>query len=467
VGVKKCLRGLRVAGAAVLALGLAWCCMSCSPLAGRVPSPPGAGSARPGGQLWARTLPRACCLAGAVSPDGTTVFVSGSVQPPRGQPLVRTHFETVAYRAATGARLWASPYQPGGFGRPVAMTVSRDGARVYVTGDTIAPGQGVVTIAYNARTGRQLWASRYMPKGPGARVSGLAVSPDGTTLYLTGSRGLAQSEFAVIAYAAATGKQRWLRYYTKVKPGYAESVAVSPDGKTVYATGFAGSSALTVAYGAAGTLNWATRYKDPYGFAAGSQIVAGPGGGAVYIAGKAANKNGHVDVATFAYRAATGTRMWLNRHDARITGSLLPAPEIAVTPGGQTVSVTVPLGQWRPAPYAIAAYHAGTGRTRWARLAPATTGTRPGWSSARTETRCSPAATAPRPTRSLTAPCCGRQATTAPFRAEASCRASSGSAATAPACSQPAIRQAPVGASPSSRTRREHGQACLQTGGRP
>jgi len=302
-----------------------------------------------------------------VSPDGATVFVSGLVQGRRVKP----HYETAAYRAATGARVWASSYQPGGnlYSYPVGLTVSPDGARVYVTTDFhfIGRGQGVVTFAYDARTGRQLWASRYRPKDSGAAVSGLAVSPDGTTLYLADTLGQAHSLFfGVIAYAAATGKQRWLRYSTG-RRGEAASVAVSPDGKTVYATGSAGSCALTVAYRASGTVKWAARYKDPYGLAAGSQIVAGPGGGAVYVAGTAANKNGHFDVATFAYRAATGSRMWLDRHYARIT-AVAGAPEIAVTPGGQTVIVTVPLNQGTS--YAIAAYNARTGGTRWARLAP-------------------------------------------------------------------------------------------------
>ena len=384
--VTKCLRGLRVAGAALISLGLAWCCASCSPAAGRVhcspaagpvPSSAGMSSARPstavatspettsGRQLWVSSLPGAYGGVGAVSPDGATVFVSGLVQ---GR-LVKPHYETAAYRAATGARLWASSYQPGGniYSYPVALTVSPDGARVYVTTDFHFTGhfQGVVTFAYDARTGRQLWASRYRPKDSGAGVSGLAVSPDGTTLYLAGTLGEAHSLFfGVIAYAAATGKQRWLRCSTG-KRGDAESVGVSPDGKTVYATGVAGSAALTVAYGAAGTLKWATRYKDPYGFAAGSQIVAGPGGGAVYVAGEAANINGHFDVATFAYRAATGRSMWLDRHYARISG---PVPDIAVTPGGQTVILTVPLNHGTS--YAIASYNASTGRTRWTRRVP-------------------------------------------------------------------------------------------------
>ena len=315
--------------------------------------------------MWVSSLRGAYGGVGAVSPDGTTVFVSGLVQGRLGKP----RYETAAYRAATGARLWASSYQPGGYGYPVAITVSPDGPRVYVTARVIGRGRGGI-VAYDARTGRQLWASRSMPQVLSAGVGGLAVSPDGTTLYLAGTMGQPQLEFAVIAYAAATGRQRWLRYSTG-KRGEAESVAVSPDGKTVYATGSAGSCALTVAYGAAGALKWAARYKDPYGFAAGSQIVAGPGGGAVYVAGTAANKNGHFDVATFAYRAATGRRMWLDRHYARIT-AVAGAPEIAVTPGGQTVIVAVPLNHGTS--YAIAAYNASTGGTRWARRAPDTYG---------------------------------------------------------------------------------------------
>ncbi len=386
-----CLRGLRVAGATLITLCLAWCCSSCSPAAGRQPdvrhplgqgaqqhsqqhpqlllSSPGVVSARPGQWLWASTLPGVASTvpgeAGsveAVSPDGARVFVTGGYG--------STHFETVAYRAATGARLWAKSYQ--GAGRPytTAITVSPDGARVYVTGvgDTSsALGEGGAAVAYDARTGRQLWVRRYSSKG--AYVNALAVSPDGTTLYVTGSRGLGSTaEFGVIAYAAATGKQRWLRYYTKV-PGYAASVAVSPDGKTVYATGSAGSasSVLTVAYGAAGTLKWATRYNNPYaGGAAGGQIVAGPGGTAVYVVGTAVNKYGHYDTATFAYGAATGKQLWLDRYNAHRGGG-----QIAVTPDGRTVIVAGLVNNGRSGGYSLAAYNASTGATRWIRLAPA------------------------------------------------------------------------------------------------
>jgi PQQ-like domain len=287
-----------------------------------------------------------------------TVFVAGEV---------KTQWETVAYRAATGARLWATKaYQPGRYSYPVAITVSPDGARVYVTGRVIS-ASAMATVAYDADTGRQLWASR--SNATAAAASALAVSPDGATVYVTGSGRVSgrQDQFAVTAYAAATGQQRWLHYYTKVKPGYARSVAISPDGKTVYATGSVGSYALTVGYHASGTVKWATRYTNPYGGgAAGNQIVTGPGGSAVYVAGAATNKSGHGDIATFAYRAATGKRMWLDRYNARIGGGV---PGSAVTPDGRTVIVVGQRNGGHAGGYALASYNASTGGTRWMTIA--------------------------------------------------------------------------------------------------
>jgi hypothetical protein len=213
-----------------------------------------AGRAQPG-----RTVPRGAGSGEAVSPDGRTLFVAG---------VLRGHFETIAYGAATGARVWARGYQPAGSSCacfPPYIAVSPDGARVYVTGRTLSTSglnEGAATLAYDARTGRQLWVRRYLPQ---TAYGGLAVSPDGTTLYELGARRVSGGRWrpAVIAYAAATGKRRWLRAYPRY-PGLLTSIAVSPDGNTVYATGSADatgsgghtSSVLAVAYGAAGTLKW-------------------------------------------------------------------------------------------------------------------------------------------------------------------------------------------------------------------
>jgi len=279
VRVTKRLRGAGVAGATVLALCLAWCCTSC----GRLPSSPGlksspcpmgraaghenalAGQVAGGGtqsggrrvasppparKLWASTLrgPDLSPVAQALSPDGTRLFVTGY-----GGPWVKV--VTVAYSTATGARLWATTYPADNAGGPDnVIAVSPDGRRVYVTG-----WGGAVTIAYAARTGKRLWVSRSNHK----RVSldGLAVSPDGATVYEAGHGSVSGRGryIAVIAYDAATGRQRWLRYYTRVNRAEAAlwAVAVSPDGSTVYVSGEAGAelpssySLLVLAYQAA------------------------------------------------------------------------------------------------------------------------------------------------------------------------------------------------------------------------
>src|SRR6266571_4689011 len=297
----KCLGGLRVAGATLITLCLAWCCTSCSPAVSRLSASSSVASVTPGKQLWASTLRDAGTPVEAASPDGTRLFVSGQG---------KVGFETVAYSAATGAQLWARAYQPATYSNPTAITVSPDGARVYVTGDT---AKGGATVAYDTRTGKQLWARRATLTAYAA--SELAVSPDSATVYVAGSG------FGVIAYAAATGKQRWLRSYTKATDAW--SVAVSADGKTVY------------------------------------------------VVGRAANKSGHHDIATFAYRAATGKQLWLHRYHAELGGS---APRIAVTPDGQTVIVTGALSNGRTGYAALAAYHASTGETHWTAKAPLVAG---------------------------------------------------------------------------------------------
>src|SRR5262249_7575429 len=105
---------------------------------------PGAPSAQlPGGtQSWRRAYSLGvggAAAAVAVSPDSSTVFVTGSVNGPHGHGQIAT----VAYRAATGAQLWVARYHG-----PVntnstatSVVVSPDGQRVFVTGRT-APRNG-------------------------------------------------------------------------------------------------------------------------------------------------------------------------------------------------------------------------------------------------------------------------------------------------------------------------------------
>jgi outer membrane protein assembly factor BamB len=326
-------------------------------------------STAPARRVWASTLRGGTAVAEALSPDGTRLFVLGYVG-----PSVKS--ETVAYSTATGAQLWAKTYPPENTGGPdEVIAVSADGAQVYVTGRST--GQGAVTVAYAAGTGRQSWVSHSKSVG---LITGLAVSPDGTTVYETGTGRVSGkgSYIAVIAYDAATGQQRWMRYYTKVKPANGElgAVAVSPDGSTVYVDGDAGAllpssfSLILLAYRATGTLKWATRYANRYtggayaGGAFGGRIVLGPGGRDLYVAGTVSSKYGHHVAATFAFRAATGTCLWVNPDTARGGEG-----GDAVTPDGRTV-IAVGDRTGDAGGYRITSYNASTGTTRWARRAP-------------------------------------------------------------------------------------------------
>ena len=84
------------------------------------------------------------------------------------------------------------------------------------------------------------------------------VSPDGSTVYVTGS---SVGAYMTIAYSTVTGSMRWLRRYNA--PGEhtdrAGDIVVSPDGTTVFVTGYSWDSiydidAITTAYDAAAVL---------------------------------------------------------------------------------------------------------------------------------------------------------------------------------------------------------------------
>jgi DNA-binding beta-propeller fold protein YncE len=249
----------------------------------------------------------------AVSPDGTTVFVTGSTTTPAGD----TDYTTVAYDASSGAQKWTKSFGSafGSDDTATSVGVRPDGSMVYVIGYIFGSPDfaNYVTLAYDAATGGAVWQKRYRGPVSSDFAQSLAVSPDGSRVFVTGySEGSTTSDdYATVAYDAATGAVRWGRRYNG--PGndldQAFSVGVSPDGSKVFVTGSSyGTSVVeyaTVAYDAtAGSQLWVSRYQGPSGSSYGQALVVSPDGAKVYVTGYSqGTAPGDDDYATLAYEA--------------------------------------------------------------------------------------------------------------------------------------------------------------------
>jgi WD40 repeat protein len=218
--------------------------------------------ATPGSQLWANRYNGPAnsddtATALGVSPDGSTVFVTGY------SPGTTTSWDyaTVAYNAATGSKVWAKRYNgpASSTDRAIALGVSPDGSTVFVTGSSYAGAADAydyATVAYNASTGSKVWAKRYNdPVNKGNEIArALGVSPDGSTVFVTGGTygEFTQSsyDYATVAYNASTGAKVWSKRYNG--PGNGDDLAaalrVSPDGSTVFVTGHSSGSTTSADY---------------------------------------------------------------------------------------------------------------------------------------------------------------------------------------------------------------------------
>jgi len=252
----------------------------------------------------------------------------------------------VASPQAAGDQLWVAEYDGPGTGADVAYAVatSPDGSRVFVTGSSagISSSSDYATVAYDAFTGSMLWEQRYNGTGNGFDdARDITVSPDGSTVFVTGTAWGPVDEYATLAYDAATGSRRWLEIYSD-RSADARALAISPDGSRVFVTGSSDSAGtdtdyLTVAYDAATGYPLWVRRKNGYHFAGdiATAVRVSPDGSAVYVTGESSGKS--IDYLTLAYAAATGSTLWTTRTDMNGRGD--SAWSIATSPAGSKVFV--------------------------------------------------------------------------------------------------------------------------------
>jgi WD40 repeat protein len=330
-----------------------------------------------GAQLWSSSGPGHDDRAAAVdvSADGSRVFVVGSTfGHVNGE--VSHDYLTLAYDAATGARIWKRLYtHPVGYSEDLAaaLGLSPDGSSVFVTG---ASDDGVftdyATVAYKASTGRHLWTARWgRPDEDAART--LSVSPDGSRVFVSGfsiSTGTSR-DIVTIGYNAATGHELWRTRYdgTVHREDQANAMAVSPDGSKVFVTGYSDRSKrlrnyVTLAYGAkTGRERWVRDYQGPGGFNnTAKAIVVSPDGSRVYVAGYRSGLDGR-DFETLAYSSA-GRRLWRRAYNGPLHSGD-QATAIGVSPGGRRVYVTGFRNDVSNRDFATLAYQASSGESLW------------------------------------------------------------------------------------------------------
>lgn len=254
-------------------------------------------------------------VAEAISPDGATLFVTGSTgESGAAGPY---HWATIADNTATGGQRWLRTYQgtdvsSSSTAAPAAIAVSPDGSMVFVTGTVTNTGgaQAEATVAYGAATGARLWVAQHPSD---ARPVSAAVSPDGSRVFVL------SNDYTAQAYGTATGNLVWSAIATSLHSlSFASAGAMSPDGSRLFLTGSGFTSTGRQEYqtaaldAATGATLWVQHYTRPHqSTSSGNRaraVVVGRDGGTVYVAGQ--NAGGSFDSAVIADNAATGALRW-------------------------------------------------------------------------------------------------------------------------------------------------------------
>lgn len=281
-------------------------------------------------------------FADAVSPDGSTVYVTGSARVSKAHP--HTSGVTVAYNSATGAVLWQTLYNA--INRRNFsfndIVVSPDGSTVYVVGEDTSSLIDAVTAAYNASTGALIWSQA---EQGGSINNKIAVSPDGTTVFMVDGG-------VTVAYSASTGTVLW----TQANSG-TEAVTVAPNGSAVFV--LAGQSEVTAYDPTTGAVLWTVAT----GFSA-EALAVSPDGGTLFLTGNATSSPGHWHSRTAALNAATGAQLWATSF--RRGPYIGEGTAVAVSPDGSTVFVSgFTFGPTAYRGWGTVAYNASTGAQLW------------------------------------------------------------------------------------------------------
>ncbi len=243
----------------------------------------------------------------ALTEDGSRVCLTGqSDGGTTGQD-----FATVGWSVPTGQQVFVARYSSDGSlgDYPAALAVSSDGGKIFVAGTTMDTDreQDRVVLAYDS-AGTNLW-SYFDTVLRDAPVGDVALSPDDSGLYVAGSAFNnfdGGHDYAVQAFTASGG-YLWSGIFNSVSIGYdySDSVAVSPDGSKIYVSGtieLGATDLASVAFSAGSGTVLSSVYFDGGQDDYSAESVLSPDGSRLYTTGAVPGlRLGVNDVGTVAY----------------------------------------------------------------------------------------------------------------------------------------------------------------------
>ena len=211
-------------------------------------------------------------------------------------------FITVAYGTDSGAELWVTRYDGTGQGcdEAFAVSVTPNGRRVIVVAGTSDGTSGLpqyAVIAYRAASGATVWATR--DGGPTLRRSVAAMAMDrfGRRVFVTGSESSSDwsaNRYRTVSFSVSSGAKLWSKALNGDTVATVHAIAMSADGAYVFATGSMDTVGAphsqgyaTVAYRAGtGQRVASARYLGPNGYAEAEAIGVSSSGG-IFVTGRA------------------------------------------------------------------------------------------------------------------------------------------------------------------------------------
>lgn len=281
-------------------------------------------------------------LAGArtvtVSPDGDHAYVAGSLD------SAVTVFER---NWTTGGLSYIEMYQDDSLGGSAdglagayGITVSPDGRYVYATG---LNDDAMAIFARDTVTGKLSWIKLQQDGVDGVDglngATGVAVSPGGDHVYVTGSN---DNAITIFRLDRATGELLYLETIWDNVDGVdgllsAMAVTASPDGHHFYVAGQTDNAVAVFARGGrTGSLTHIKTYRKAYGLDSAASVAASPDGDHVYAAGFADNT-----VVVFGRNGATGELSYIEMEQDGVDNvdGLYGAHSVAISPDGNHVYV--------------------------------------------------------------------------------------------------------------------------------